>query len=153
MKWQTEWPCDHPAYASSPGTLHDNIQLILNNYVPRSELQRGITNSNLHSPRICGSWVTALPELTFGATGAPGGCLDSAINALALSITACRTGRKLLQPISSYYAYTLRLLQRDLRMAGSAYQTERVAAAMCLALLEVKEHILPFYVFQPPLLF
>ena len=136
-----DWPCNHPVYTLLPAALHDNIQLILNNYVPRSELQRDVVNFNPHSPRICGSWVTALPGLTLGATGALGECLDSAIRALALSITARRTGKELLRPISFYYAHTLRLLQSDLQMADRAYKSERVAVAMCLALLEVGTYL------------
>jgi hypothetical protein len=141
VKWQTRHSCDYPVYRSLPGVLDDKVQLILHNYVPRSELQHGVTNSNLHSPRICGAWVRALPELTVSATGAPNECLALAINALALSITALRTGRNLLQPISSQYEHTLSLLQRDLQMTGHVYKAERVAAMMCLTLLEVEAQL------------
>ncbi|KAH7030459.1 hypothetical protein B0J12DRAFT_583364, partial [Macrophomina phaseolina] len=121
----------------------DTALLILRNYLPYSELQRDITNSNPQSPRICGSRIMALPELTVSATGALGECLYSAMNALALSITAYKTGRNLLQHIASRYEHTLRLLRKDLQLAGSVYRNEQVAAVMCLALLEALSPIDP----------
>ncbi|KAH8200994.1 hypothetical protein TruAng_004853 [Truncatella angustata] len=122
---------------SLSGTLQEKIFLILRNYVPYSELQHDIANAIPNSPRVCGSWATALPELTRGATGALGECLDSAINVLALSITAYRTGKEMFRPISSGYEHTLRLLRRDLQQAGRVYKSEQIATVMCLTLLEV----------------
>lgn len=90
----------------------------------------------------------ALPELTVSATGALGECLYSAMNALALSITAYKTGRNLLQHIASRYEHTLRLLRKDLQLAGSVYRNEQVAAVMCLALLEVENLAPRFYSFS-----
>ncbi|KAG7409819.1 Uncharacterized protein Forpe1208_v010831 [Fusarium oxysporum f. sp. rapae] len=133
----TKWSYAHPIYPSLSDPLQSRISLIVRNYVPYSEISGDVTNVVPQSPRICGSWVTALPELAAGAIGTLRESLNSAMNALALSIMSYRTGGRLVQPISLAYGETLRLLQRDLRRSGSCYGIERAAAVMCLALVEV----------------
>ena len=87
---------------------------------------------------MCGSWVAALPELIADTAGESVECLQSAVKALALSITAHRTGKNMLQIISTRYEHSLQLLAQDLVAAGHMYRNRLVAAVMCLALTEVK---------------
>lgn len=138
-----DWSRYYPLPPSLPNNVQETISLILRNFVPHCEVGRDITNAIPQSPRICGSWVTALPELSAGLKGSSGECLGSAMNALALSIMANRTGQKLLPCISSCYERTLTMLQHDLRLAGGTYKNEQVATIMCLALLEVNIAALP----------
>ncbi|EXM12733.1 hypothetical protein FOTG_18783 [Fusarium oxysporum f. sp. vasinfectum 25433] len=133
----TKWPYAHTIYPALSDPLQSRISLIVRNYVPYSEISGDVTNAVPQSPRICGSWVTALPELATGATDTLRESLNSAMNALALSIMSYRTGGRLVQPISLAYGETLRLLQRDLQRSGTCYRIERAAAVMCLALVEV----------------
>lgn len=140
---QDGWSRYYPLPPSLPSNIQETISLILRNFVPHCEVGRDITNPIPQSPRICGSWVTALPELSAGLSGPSGECLGSAMNALALSIMANRTGQKLLPCISSCYERTLTMLQDDLRLAGGTYKNEQVATIMCLALLEVSIASLP----------
>ncbi|KAF4964021.1 hypothetical protein FSARC_8019 [Fusarium sarcochroum] len=114
----------------------NTISLIIRNYVPDREASADITDIVPQSPRICGSWVTALPDLAAGSSGRLGECLTSAMNALALSITSYRTGTRLNQPISLSYGHALRLLQHNLYSSKSCYKAEQAAAVMCVALLE-----------------
>lgn len=140
---QDDWSHYYPLPSSLPSSLQENISLILRSFVPHCEVGRDITNPIPQSPRICGSWVTALPELSAASSGPSGECLGSAMNALALAIMANRTGQKLLPCISSCYERTLTMLQHDLRLAGGTYKNEQVATIMCLALLEVSIAFIP----------
>jgi hypothetical protein len=63
--------------------------------------------------------------------------LQSAVGALALSITAFRNRENLLYAIVAQYEESLRLLADSLAMAGDTCDNKLVAAVMCLALTEV----------------
>jgi hypothetical protein len=80
----------------------------------------------------------ALSELTADTAGESAECLHAAVSALALSITANRTGKNMLQLISTRYEHSLHLLAQDLVDTGNVYRNRLVAAVMCLALTEVK---------------
>lgn len=119
------------------------VSLILRNFAPLGETESGVGNSYLYSPRICGSWVTALPELTTDVTRHFAGCLDSAVSTLALSITAHRSQEDLFQVASIQYESSIHHLVRNLAVAGNIYRNELVAAVMCLALSEALLPISP----------
>ncbi|RFN54349.1 c6 zinc finger domain protein [Fusarium flagelliforme] len=126
-----------PIYPCLTDPWEKTIALIIRNYVPYREVSADITDIVPQSPRICGSWVTALPELAAGSSGKLGECLTSAMNALAFSITSYMTGEQLTRPISLSYGHALQLLQDNLRYTGGSYKAEQAAAVMCIALLEV----------------
>lgn len=112
--------------------------MVLRNYVPTNETGFETATSLVRSPLVCGSWVIALPELTIHTTGPFAECLHSALGALALSITAYRTSKDMLYLISTQYEHSLQLLAHNLAVTGKVYRNELVAAAMCLALVEVR---------------
>jgi hypothetical protein len=113
------------------------VSLIIRNYVPHEEAASGVANSCFCSPQICGSWVTALPELTTSATGQFAECLCSAVSTLALSIIAHQAQEDLFQVASAQYEISIRHLVHNLAMVGDLYRNELLAAIMCLALSEV----------------
>jgi len=127
-----------PIYPCLTDPWEKTISLIIRNYVPYKEVSADITDIVPQSPRICGSWVTALPELAAASSGKLGECLTSAMNALAFSITSYMTGEQLTRPISLSYGHALQLLQDNLRSTGGSYKAEQAAAVMCIALLEVR---------------
>ena len=131
-----------PIYPCLVDPWEKTISLIIRNYVPYREVSADITDILPQSPRICGSWVTALPELAAESSRRLGECLTSAMNALALSITSYMTGEQLTQPISLSYGHTLQLLQNNLRLSGGSYRAEQAAAVMCIALLEVRREFM-----------
>ena len=124
-------------YPEGLATIQERVSLILCNFIPLHELGCESLDLLEQSPRFCGSWVTALPELIIGANGPFSECLYSAVTALALSITAYRTREKLLGLVSTQYEHSLRLLGLSLEVAGNTFRCELVAAVMCLALVEV----------------
>lgn len=113
------------------------VALILRTYNPLEDTGTGAANSHLCSARICGSWVTALPELTTSVSRNFAGCLDSAVSTLALSIIAHRSREDLFQVSSTQYENSIHHLVHDLAVTGNVYSNELVAAVMCLALSEV----------------
>ena len=113
------------------------VYWIIHNYVPLEEIESGFPTSYLCSPRICGSWVTALPELTTDTTGQFAECLHSAVSTLALSIISHLSQENLLQVASTQYESSIQHLTHSLAVAGDVYRNELVAAVMCLALSEV----------------
>lgn len=117
--------------------IHEMVSLIIRNYVPLDEAASGVANFYLCSPRICGSWVTALPELTTSITGQFAECLRSAISTLALSIVAHQSQEDLVQVASAQYETSIRHLVHNLAMVGGLHKNELLAAVMCLALSEV----------------
>jgi hypothetical protein len=117
--------------------LHEMVSLIICNYVPLEEAASGVANSYLCSPRICGSWVTALPELITSATGQFAECLCSAVSTLALSIVAYHSQEDSIQVASAQYEISIRHLVHNLAMVGDRHRNELLAAVMCLALSEV----------------
>lgn len=120
-----------------PINIHDMVSLIIRNYVPLEEAASGAANPDLCSPRICGSWVTALPELIPSATGQFTECLCSAVSTLALSITAHQSQEDMYRLASAQYEISIRHLVHNLAMVKDVYRNELVAAVMCLALSEV----------------
>ncbi|KAM0146069.1 hypothetical protein ACHAQE_010931 [Botrytis cinerea] len=124
-------------------TAQDIILVILRNYVPLDGTGFETPTSLVQSPRVCGSWVTALPELTIDTIGPLAECLQSATNALALSITAYRSSTNMVDSISTQYEHSLHLLAQNLAVVNSVYRNELVAAVMCLALVEVLSPIHP----------
>lgn len=111
--------------------IQEMVDLTLRTYVPLEELD------SLCSPRICGSWVAALPELTTNVSREFAGCLDSAVSTLALSIIAHRSQEDLFQVALARYENSIRYLVDSLAEVGDSYRNELVAAVMCLALSEV----------------
>jgi hypothetical protein len=109
------------------------VSLILSSYVPPEETGLG----DMVSPRICGSWVTALRGLSVETTGSAAECLHSATTTLALSIIAYRTRDDFFQVASNQYENSIHHLVQNIAVAGNCYNNELVAAVMCLALSEV----------------
>ncbi|EXL68133.1 hypothetical protein FOPG_15785 [Fusarium oxysporum f. sp. conglutinans race 2 54008] len=134
---QINFPDASPIYPCLTDPSERTISLIIRNYVPYREVSADLTDIVPQSPRICGSWVSALPELATRSSGRLGECLTTAMSALALSITSYKTGKQLTHPISLSYGHALRLLQHDLHLSKSCYKAEQAAAVMCAALLEV----------------
>ncbi|XPS80892.1 hypothetical protein M3J09_012837 [Ascochyta lentis] len=132
-------------YLACDGLINtrEMVSLILSHYVPSGETGFGVGDSYTCCPRICGSWVTALPELTCNNTGPFFECLQSAINTLASSIIAYRSRKDLVQSTSTQYEHSIRHLMQSLAAAGSVYKNELVAAVMCLALSEALFPIRP----------
>ncbi|KAF5867755.1 putative c6 finger domain-containing protein [Botrytis fragariae] len=124
-------------------TTQDIILVILHNFVPLDETGFETPTSLVQSPRVCGSWVTALPELTIDTIGPLAECLQSASSALALSITAYRRSINMVDSISVQYEKSLHLLAQNLAVCKSFYRNELVATVMCLALVEVLSPIRP----------
>ena len=118
-------------------TTQDSVLMILRNYVPLGGTGFGIARSQVQSPQVCGSWVTALPELTIHTTGPLAECLRSALSTLTLSITAYRSRTDMLDSIYTQYEHSLHLLAQTLAATRDAYHNELVAVVMCLALVEV----------------
>lgn len=131
--------CDelYPLRLPLPDTLQDTISLVVRSYVPMIELPSGLRSIVSQSTLVCGAWVEALPDLTRGSGSLIDECLEHAIRSLALSITANRTSKPLLTPLSQHYGKTLSLLRRALNLPRDSHQNEKIAAMMCLALSEV----------------
>jgi hypothetical protein len=126
----------HPCFTDLVST-QDSILMILRNYVPLGGTGFETARSHVQSPQVCGSWVTALPELTSHTIGPLAECLRSALSTLALSITAYRSRTDMLDSISTQYEHSLHLLAQSLAETKGAYRNELVAVVMCLALVEV----------------
>jgi hypothetical protein len=126
----------HP-FPGGPITIQEKVSLILRNFIPWHEFGCEASDLSEQSPRFCGSWVTALPQLAIDKSDSFSECLHSAVSALALSITAYRTRENLLDLVSTQYEHSLRLLGQNLAVAGNTYRSKLVAAVMCLALVEV----------------
>ncbi|KAF7915559.1 uncharacterized protein EAE97_012198 [Botrytis byssoidea] len=118
-------------------TTQEIIFIILRDFVPLDGTGFETPTSLAQSPRVCGSWVTALPELSIDTIGPLAECLQSASSALALSITAYRSITNMVNFISIQYEKSLHLLAQNLAVSKGAYRNELVASFMCLALVEV----------------
>ncbi|KAK0758285.1 hypothetical protein N5P37_008681 [Trichoderma harzianum] len=109
------------------------ISVIINNFTPAQErsLVRTVdgTAACLDS-RVCGSWVTLLPEITARSLVHPD-VLQFAIKSLGYSIL-----RRTLQALEAY-GETLCLLKSSLAMAGEVSFEEILATILCLTLAEV----------------
>ncbi|CAH0057114.1 unnamed protein product [Clonostachys solani] len=137
--------CDelYPLRLPLPDTLQDTISLVVRSYVPMIELPSGLRSIVSQSTLVCGAWVEALPDLTRGSGSLIDECLEHAIRSLALSITANRTSKPLLTPLSQHYGKTLSLLRRALNLPSDSHQNEKIAAMMCLALSEALFPVAP----------
>ncbi|CAG9986673.1 unnamed protein product [Clonostachys byssicola] len=133
----------YPICRPLPDTLQDTISLVVRSYVPMIELPSGIRSIISQSTLVCGAWVEALPDLTRGSGSHIDECLDHAIRSLALSITANRTNKPLVTPLSTHYGKTLRLFRRTLSMPSNSHQNEKLATMMCLALSEALFPVAP----------
>ncbi|QYT05454.1 Zn(2)-C6 fungal-type domain-containing protein [Trichoderma simmonsii] len=109
------------------------ISVIINNFTPAQErsLVRIVdgTAASLDS-RVCGSWVTLLPEIVARSLVHPD-VLQFAIKSLGYSIL-----RKTPQALEAY-GETLRLLKSSLAMAREVSFEEILAVILCLTLAEV----------------
>lgn len=130
-------PSPNRSYTQGLATIQDKVALILRNFIPLHELEFNSADATEQCSRFCGSWAKALPELTADMTGPFAQCLDSAVSALALSITAYRNRQNLLDAIVAQYEESLHLLGQSLAAAGNTCNSKIVAAVMCLALTEV----------------
>jgi hypothetical protein len=131
-------PSSYQTETNGLATIQDKVSLILCNFIPLHELGCATNDLSEQSPRFCGSWVTALPQLTIDTNDPFSECLHSAVSALALAITAYQTRENLLDIVSTEYEHSLRLLGQRLAVAGNTYRSKLVAAVMCLALVEVR---------------
>ncbi|KAL6819156.1 hypothetical protein V8C40DRAFT_252578 [Trichoderma camerunense] len=109
------------------------ISVIIEHFTPAQErsLVRTVdgTAASLDS-RVCGSWVTLLPEIVARSLVHPD-VLQFAIKSLGYSIL-----RKTPQALEAY-GETLRLLKSSLGMAGEVSFEEILAIILCLTLAEV----------------
>ncbi|KAL7801097.1 hypothetical protein V8C43DRAFT_273283 [Trichoderma afarasin] len=109
------------------------ISVIIEHFTPAQErsLVRTVdgTAASLDS-RVCGSWVTLLPEISARSLVHPD-VLQFAIKSLGYSIL-----RKTPQALEAY-GETLRLLKSSLAMAGEVSFEEILAIILCLTLAEV----------------
>lgn len=113
----------------------DQVDLIIRSYVPDEELHPSRNLFSEPRPRICGSWVEALPDL-IASTGDD--VVLAATNALAASILSRR-------PVdgtagddgATSYLKAIQIMRKQLGMANNHLDRELLASIMCLSLAEV----------------
>ncbi len=111
--------------------------LIISKYAPWLMRSSGYSCPATPPYQICGSWVGLLPKLLVG--GAFDSILPSAVITLGLSISCNDTLRR--GPTSTLartHCLALSLLRKSLLRADGPFQTDLVAASMCLSLAEVR---------------
>ncbi|KAL4876177.1 hypothetical protein BJY04DRAFT_223262 [Aspergillus karnatakaensis] len=128
---QTLTPSDTKVTISSG----DFVALIVNSYMPTSELQHISDSSDTTRSRICGSWVETLPELLHGSSDSS--VLYSAAKALALAITSPTSRSSGSVACTQSYSVAIQALRKGFLSPESLNPAELTASVMCLGLAEV----------------
>ncbi|KAL7936521.1 hypothetical protein V8C35DRAFT_295733 [Trichoderma chlorosporum] len=136
-RWQTTGPAIKFQVAQASKTFSTEqdylISVIIENFTPaqeRSLVQIADGTAACLDSRVCGSWVTLLPEIAARSSIHPD-VLRVAIKSLGYSVL-----RKTPQALEAY-GETLRLLKSALNVAGEVSFEEILAIILCLTLAEV----------------
>ena len=88
-------------------------------------------------PRICGSWVEVLPDLSSTAKERHS-ALESAIRAFGMSVTHASSGALVVAPESSHaYYLAIRALRASFDLSAGRFRADLAAAIMCLGMAEL----------------
>lgn len=114
----------------------DILGLVVQSYIPESEMASITDFSGSKRPQICGSWIAVLPKII--GTSDRDCVLHASIKALATSILFrnLQVGGSTLDSVQSY-DIAVHALRKGFTVAGYAFRIVFIAAVMCLALVEV----------------
>ena len=144
-RWRGEERGQSPAkmlvLRDSPRTRqNDNIMLLVRSYVPDGEIGHLTETCEDRCPRICASWVEAVPVLYSQIDTSRVTVLPVAVEALAVTIAGHGRqldGRTDVTRCTQSYCRALRLLRKALESPIKAGYAELAAAIMCLSICEV----------------
>ena len=127
----------------------DHVILLVRNYVPGGGISWLTETCEDKCPRICASWVEALPVLCSQVDLGRASVLKSAVETLVFTIADAHELRQSgsisgICYIQSYYR-AIRLLRKTLSSGNRSSHMELLVAIMCLNLCEVSHRPCPIW--------
>ncbi|KAK0660842.1 hypothetical protein QBC41DRAFT_368640 [Cercophora samala] len=141
----------HPASIVNQKTRHSNesfeslyqedppldklITIIIQGYVPGTDVAAIQRGANASTPRICGAWAEVLPDLVEAGNHT---ALNAAIKAFAFSILVCEKQRRIsVTAAFEAYSVALRSVNESLKVPGTSSLLQQMASVMCLLFAEL----------------
>ncbi|KAK4682690.1 hypothetical protein QC764_118250 [Podospora pseudoanserina] len=111
------------------------IEIIIQGYVPGTDVAAIRKGASASTPRICGAWAEVLPDLVKAGNNT---ALNAAIKAFAFSILVCETQRKIpMATALEAYSVALRSVNDSLKIPNKSSLVQLMAAVMCLLFAEL----------------